>query len=331
METNFADSPTRNVFAPAATTLPLPATRNSTSPGGDPSRTSNRKLVEMLGESKIYQDYEKAFSAATGLPVSLSPLDSWQLPHRGKKQENGFCALMGQRSRSCSQCLQMQQRLAKEACSDAATGTCFSGLCDTSVPVRLGDRLIGFLQTGQVFRKKPTMTQFNRTAKQLLAWDVKTNPKELKDAYFATRVLSPRQYDSMVTLLKVFAQHIALVSNQVLVQHETEESPVIARAKQFIQQNQSEQLSLAQVAKAVNTSTFHFCKLFKKATGLNFTDYVSRVRIEKAKNLLLNHNLRISEVAFEVGFQSLSNFNRGFKRIVGQSPSEYRAQLPATN
>ncbi|MGZ5566768.1 MAG: helix-turn-helix domain-containing protein [Limisphaerales bacterium] len=79
----------------------------------------------------------------------------------------------------------------------------------------------------------------------------------------------------------------------------------------------------------MNTSTFHFCKMFKKATGLNFTDYVSRVRVEKAKNLLLNPNLRISEIAYEVGFQSLTHFNRVFKKITGQSPSHYRTQLGA--
>ena len=63
----------------------------------------------------------------------------------------------------------------------------------------------------------------------------------------------------------------------------------------------------------MNTSTFYFCKLFKRSTGLNFTDYVSRVRIEKAKNLLLNPNLRVSEIAYEIGFQSLTHFNRVFK------------------
>jgi AraC-like DNA-binding protein len=79
----------------------------------------------------------------------------------------------------------------------------------------------------------------------------------------------------------------------------------------------------------VNTSTFYFCKLFKKATGLTFTDYVSRVRIEKAKNLLLNPNLRVSEIAYEVGFQSLTHFNRVFRKLTGQSPSHYRESLPA--
>ena len=64
------------------------------------------------------------------------------------------------------------------------------------------------------------------------------------------------------------------------------------------------------------------------ATGINFTEYVSRVRIEKAKNLLLNPNLRISEIAYEVGFQSLTHFNRVFRKFVGQSPTAYREKLP---
>src|ERR1700758_1049885 len=108
------------------------------------------------------------------------------------------------------------------------------------------------------------------------------------------------------------------------------EPPMITRAKEFIGKNQGEALSLGQVAKAVNASTFSFCKMFKKATGLNFTDYVSRTRIEKAKNLLLNPNLRVSEIAYEVGFQSVTHFTRVFKRVMGQSPTDYRGQLSAT-
>jgi len=142
-------------------------------------------------------------------------------------------------------------------------------------------------------------------------------------------VLSPQQHDGVVKLLAIFGQHISMVSNQILVQRASAEPPSITRAKQFIQENQAEDLSLGMVAKAVNMSTFYFCKMFKKAAGLNFTDYVSRVRVEKARNLLLNRNLRISEIAYEIGFQSLTHFNRVFKKITGQSPTEYRSQLAA--
>lgn len=104
--------------------------------------------------------------------------------------------------------------------------------------------------------------------------------------------------------------------------------PVIAKAKQFIREHHTEALSLGQVAGAVHTSLFYFCRLFHKVTGLTFTEFVSRTRVEKAKSLLLNPNPRASEIAFAVGFQSLTHFNRVFRRIVGASPTEYRARLP---
>ena len=101
----------------------------------------------------------------------------------------------------------------------------------------------------------------------------------------------------------------------------------MTKARAYIHEHQTEELKLGQVAKAVNMSSFYFCKTFKKISGINFTDYVARIRIEKSKNLLLNPNLRVSEIAFEVGFQSLTHFNRVFKKILGQSPTDYRAQL----
>jgi len=286
-------------------------------------------LIEALKNSPIYQDYERAFSETTGLPVALRPVESWQLPHHGRRKESPFCWLVAQKSRACAACLQVQQKLSETATQQAQTVICPLGLCDTAVPVRLGDRLIGFLQTGQVFRRKPTAAQFDRTVKLARDWGVDVDAEELKKAYFGTRVLAAKEYDSMVKLLAIFAQHLSMVSNQIVVRQGNAEPPVVTRAKEFIQEHQGEELSLGQVAKAVNTSTFYFCKMFKKITGLNFTDYVSRVRIEKAKNLLLNPNLRVSEIAYEVGFQSLTHFNRMFKRILGLSPTEYRLQLPA--
>lgn len=290
----------------------------------------NSSVIERLTGSKVYQDFERAFSGTTGLPMALRPIESWQLVHHRKRSENRFCNLMAQKSRSCAACLQTQQKLADGARHGARSVTCAHGLTDTAVPVRLGDRLIGFLQTGQVFRKKPTQRQFERTARLSTEWALPAGKEELRDAYFGTKVLSPAEHNSVVKLLSIFAQHLSMISNQVIVHQENSELPMITRAREYIEQNQAEDLSLTMVAKAVNTSSYYFCKLFKKATGLNFTDYVSRVRIEKAKNLLLNPNLRVSEIAYEVGFQSLTHFNRVFKRIIGQSPTEYRAQLGCT-
>jgi len=284
-------------------------------------------MIDALTSSKTYQDYERAFTEATGLPIRLRPVDSWALPHHGRRNENRFCQMMSQKSRSCAACLKTQQELSDSAGLEPKTVVCDFGLCDTAVPVRLGDQLLGFLQTGQLMRRQPTEAQFEKTARLCEEWGVPFAKAELREAYFKTKVVGSRQHDSIVQLLSIFAQHLSMISNQVLVQQQNAEPPVITRAKAFILEHQAEDLSLGDVARAVNTSSFYFCKMFKKITGINFTNYLSRVRTEKAKNLLLNPNLRISEIAFEVGFQSLTHFNRVFRKIVGQSPTEYRSRL----
>ena len=286
-----------------------------------------RGLIEALLNSRVFQEYERAFTEATGLPVALRPVETWQLPYHGKRNEGPFCAIIAEKSRACASCLSVQERLSELAVEEAQTIGCHNGMCESAVPVRLGDRVIGYLQTGQVFRKKPSQGQFERAAKQVAEWGVNVSPETLREAYFATRVVPAKQHEAVVKLLTIFAQHLSMLSNQVVVQQENAEPPVIIKAKEYIQEHQTENLRLGHVARACNTSTFYFCKMFKKVTGINFTDYLSRVRIEKSKNLLLNPNLRVSEIAFEVGFQSLTHFNRVFKKILGQSPTEYRAQL----
>jgi AraC-like DNA-binding protein len=310
-----------------AASSPVRSRPASFKPRTNGNGNTDRGLIEALINSKVFQDYERAFTEATGLPVALRPVETWQLPHHGKRNEGPFCSLISERSRACASCLSVQEKLTEMATEEAQSIMCPNGLSDTAVPVRLGDRLIGFLQTGQVFRKKPTKAQFVRVARRVSEWGVDVDPQTLQEAYFASRVVSPRQHEAFVKLLTIFAQHLSMLSNQVVVQHENAEPPVIARAKDYIQEHQTENLRLGHVAKACNTSTFYFCKMFKKVTGINFTDYLSRVRIEKSKNLLLNPNLRVSEIAFEVGFQSLTHFNRVFKKILGQSPTEYRSQL----
>lgn len=83
----------------------------------------------------------------------------------------------------------------------------------------------------------------------------------------------------------------------------------------FVEANHTEELSLARVAQVVNLSASYFTELFKKSTGMNFGEYVARVRVEKAKCLLRTGEPRITAIAFNAGFQSLSQFNRAFKNI----------------
>ena len=287
-------------------------------------KLGDKQLVEKLTRSAIYRDYARAFSAATGMPLALRPVEHWQLAMHGSPDENPFCALMARSNRICAACLEVQRKLTERAGDRSKTVTCFAGFSESAVPIRVGDQLIGFLQTGQVLLKQPSKFRFDRAAKKLVDWGATVDLGKARDAYFHTKVLSKKQYRSMLRLLEIFGRHLSILSNQLAVENSNREPPAVTRAKQFIAQNQNNAICLATVAKAVNTSTFYFCKLFKRTTGLTFTEYLARVRIEKAKALLLEPNRRISEVAYDVGFQSLTHFNRVFRKIEGQSPSNYR-------
>jgi AraC-like DNA-binding protein len=114
-------------------------------------------------------------------------------------------------------------------------------------------------------------------------------------------------------------------SKRVRLQNEDRAEPVeIWKARKFIGEHSNEELSLKRVARAVNISGNYLSEKFKEVTGVNFVEYVARVRFEKACDLLENADRRISEIAFAVGFQSLSQFNRIFKKLSGKSPTAYR-------
>ncbi|MDP1579172.1 MAG: PocR ligand-binding domain-containing protein [Candidatus Didemnitutus sp.] len=299
-------------------------------PTQDNARIS-RELVDQLKKSQIFRDYEKAFRETTGLPINLRPIEAFNLPHHDDPNEAPFCSLMASTNQSCAACLQLQRKVEEQAQMEPKTLKCFAGLCDAAVPVRVGENLVAFLQTGQIFLNRPNQRDFKRLTKELVSWGVQADLKRVEEAYFQTRVLEKKQFEAVLRLLTIFAQHLASISNQLMVSAQQAEPPMVTRAKVFINEHQDEELSLRQVAGAVNTSAFYFCKMFKQATGLTFTDYLARVRIEKVKNLLINPHKRISEAAYEAGFQSLSQFNRVFRKIVGEAPTTWREKLQRRN
>src|SRR6185369_13959131 len=168
---------------------------------------ANGQLLETLTHSEMFQDYERAYTETTGLPVTLRPVETWQLPLHGKRKENPFCAMMAGKSRTCAACLQMQEKLAQCAMDQSTSMTCAYGLCETAVPVKLGERTIGFLQTGQVMREKPTNTSFHRALDQAAKLGAELDAEKAKEAYFQTPVLSQKKLDSVTKLFSFFLKN----------------------------------------------------------------------------------------------------------------------------
>ena len=172
--------------------------------------------------------------------------------------ENPFCALMAQSNHSCAACLQLQKKIEVEAQLEPKTLKCFAGLCSSAVPIRVGNNLVAFLQTGQILLHQPNKREFKKMTRELLQWGTEVDLKRMEEAYFQTRVLEKRQYEAVVRLLTIFAQHLSSLSNQLMLSAQQVDSPMVAKAKLFISQHQDEEISLGLVSSSVNTSAFYF-------------------------------------------------------------------------
>ena len=223
-------------------------------------------------------------------------------------------------------CLQSHADIVRHTGTKPCTETCPFGLTETSVPVRLGEKTIGFLRIGQVLRRSAIQSDKRRAARKLAECGVPFTG-DIRKAWEATAIIPKEKYAAIARLLTFFAEQLSTLVNQIVLEKQKAEPLLVYKAREYIARNRTGSLSLPEVAKAAGASVFHFCKVFKKTTGLRFTDYVARVRLEDAKTELLNPNRRISEIAYDVGFQSLTQFNRVFKRIFGQSPTQFRTHL----
>lgn len=99
---------------------------------------------------------------------------------------------------------------------------------------------------------------------------------------------------------------------------------IIHRCTQHIGAHYSERITLEDTARMVYLSPAYLSRIFKQETGVTFNDYLNRVRVSKAKELLLNRQLRLTDIALLVGYEDQSYFTKVFKRITGKLPRAYR-------
>lgn len=309
--------------------LPLIALEETHAAGTPNPTRAGPALLRALQESDIFRSYQRAFESTMGLPLELKRPDSFHFPLSGAKLQNPFCALMASGNRSCASCLVFQQRLHDESTLEARTLECAAGLSESAVPVRAGETLVGFLRTGQVLVRAPDRERLRETLAQVGIEAGSVGARNLEQGYSETRVIPALQYGAALSLLRIFAQHLGALAERLQVEEEHAELPLIAKAKVFIEEKLFDEIRLADVARASSVSPFYFCKLFVRATGMNFTHYLAQRRVEVVKQKLMKPHARVSDVAYATGFQSLSQFNRIFRRVTGESPSGFRARFAA--
>lgn len=296
------------------------------------NETADDPTYTKLVESPFYQTYKKAFRDATGLNLALIPHDH-EVPVA--KQElrylNPFCQQLN-RAGTCQKCAMADRCLMSDNHSHGETITCFAKMKETAIPVRCGKQTIAYLITGQVFTENHQDKDFAEIAELLKgnAYQVK-DLASLKRAWTASRTIPSEQYQGIVTLLAAFAVQLSDLLNRLIIEDANSEPDIVSQAKKYVMAHLEDKICLEEVSKRVGVSSFYFCKVFKGATGMTLTEYVNRRRVEWAKRRLANPQARVTEVAFDVGYQSLSQFNRSFLKYVGTSPTRFREEQTSRN
>ena len=112
-------------------------------------------------------------------------------------------------------------------------------------------------------------------------------------------------------------------SHKTIIKSNEQSDKRLNEVYNFVLNNYKKEIKLKTIAEIANLSEPAFCRYFKKRTRKTFFNFLNELRISEAVKLLLNKDISISEAAFEVGFNNISNFNRKFKSILGLTPSEY--------
>ncbi|GGI44699.1 hypothetical protein GCM10008018_08400 [Paenibacillus marchantiophytorum] len=133
-------------------------------------------------------------------------------------------------------------------------------------------------------------------------------------------------FDSFHSLgeLRHYLKSYATDTKKLITEQSTLNETVITVAESIVREHYNRELQLAEVANRVSMNYSYFSKLFKERTGLTFTAYLIKVRMEEAQKLLKDPTLRINEISEKVGYGNLYHFSRAFKNYFGVSPKEHR-------
>lgn len=278
-------------------------------------------------DSSTFRDYREAFFTATGLPMVLvgTDLHGGCFPDHAL-HHNRFCEVLHQCQSACAACIETNRRLLQRASAEGlASCQCFAGLTASAIPVKVGTSVVAYLKTGQVLCQPANPEQFEAALRTVGKKTLgKATIQLLRKTYFESCTLEPQRYASMIVLLQSFAEQLSRHAESLAVIDEGREPCSIAKARRYVHLHLGDPLSLGEVAHVAGLSDSHFCRLFREITSITLTEYVNRSRIEWAKRELLRQERRVSEIAYEVGYQSLSQFNRTFLRIAGMPPSAWR-------
>ncbi|MBQ6352302.1 MAG: helix-turn-helix domain-containing protein [Lentisphaeria bacterium] len=201
--------------------------------------------------------------------------------------------------------------------------TCHAGFTEIVVPLYDGSgEFIGCMTAGQFHTAggaRPGDADFRRLA-ELAGVGAETLRRDSRSAV----ELTPEQLAGVIDYLKLMGRLVSGTYSTLLFMEQVNTPDKITLVQKYIHENYMHRLDVAGVARRFYLSPNYFSRLFRRTLGTGFNSYLNCYRVERAREMLLETELSVSEIAFACGFGSISQFNRVFRAVVRRSPGELR-------
>jgi AraC-like DNA-binding protein len=271
------------------------------------------------------REFQRDFTVLTGFDLAF--LDELGFGDELETSSSPLCSAIRSNPAGLAMCARARQAFLVDAGSRPACVMCDAGLHEIAVPLHVGGVRAGYFIFGGTRPVGSGDFALGKTRHLMAKNRIPIEDESLARWFTATRESTPETLAACQRLVVLFSQQIAhKLTDQIAAPDSTMPAAVtkacrVIRARAFVAD-----IQLDEVARQCGVSGGHLSRLFHHSTGLTFREYLSQVRVEHAKSLLLGTSKNVSEIAYDSGFQSLSQFHRAFSKAFGISPGKMRAR-----
>jgi len=275
----------------------------------------------------IFSETRKIFTTLFGISM-----DFWNPQNKGEKifehkerYANSFCEYIYRNNKVRERCRRSDINALEEAMKTGKPYVykCFAGFTEIAIPILIDGNIKLVLFTGQFLPVTPNKSSLHLI--QQISEKYGMDPEILYDKYCSSMIIPEEKQEELVKLLSIFCNYIAKLGNEILLLQRKEESDIVGRVKEYVLKNfMNENICMKNIVDYIHLSPSHVSRMFHKQTGVTLTRFINDVRIEEARKLLISTKMTVSEVCYAVGYKSLSNFTKMFKKNTELSPKNFR-------
>jgi AraC-like DNA-binding protein len=288
-------------------------------------RIIRRALYQKLRELPELLEFQRDFELLSGMKLAF--VNELGLGDDLRRDQLPLCAALNASEAGRSMCSRSRHALLTNVGDHSSCMLCDVGLSEAAIPLNISGIKAGYFMFGGTAPQPPNQQTIQKARHLLKKNGIMIDDRDLETWLSQTPVVPSATLDAYKRIAHLAAKQIALKVTDQLVDPEVAMQPSVIKACGYIRARALvDDINLAEVARHCCVSEGHLSRIFHHATGLTFREYLTQVRIERAKSLLLNSGKNVTEIAYESGFQSLSQFHRVFRKIYGATPGEMRSK-----